>query len=131
MTICLPASKRVLKVWKNSSCLLFAFQKLNVIYQENIVGAVSSLETFNATVTKRVNEVVGEHLYRDEADSEVWGVRWDQLAYGLQQVSLTQTHVSVYEEWIVGTPRGFRCRQSCGMGKAIRWTNNEAFELSL
>ena len=105
--------------------LVFTLQELNIVDEQNIDVAVGGLEVNGSVVLNRVNEVVGELFRRYvahlDARVKVQGV----VANGVQEVSLTQTWVSIDKQRVVGLSRSFGNRKGGGVGKAVRASGHE------
>src|SRR5262245_37473202 len=90
--------------------------------------AVALLETFDALVAERVDEVVHEDLARHVARGEVPRVLADVARDRLQEMGLTETRAAVVEKRVVRL-RGRLCdRERGGMGEPVRGADDEEVE---
>src|SRR5204862_3153350 len=80
---------------------LLVLEELDVVDEEDVVGAVALLEALDALVAQRVDEVVHESLARDVADAQVRRVLADVLRDGLEEVRLAEPRAAVDEERVV------------------------------
>ena len=103
MTICLLALCRVLKVWKNSSCVCFlVLQELDVVHEQHVDVAVPAAEPVLLAVADHVDEVVGELLRAHVPHLDAVVERLRVVPDRVQQVRLAQAGVAVDEQRVVG-----------------------------
>jgi hypothetical protein len=99
---------------------LLVLEELDVVDQEQVVGAVALLEALDALVAQRVDEVVHEGLARHVAHRELALVLADVLRDRLQEVRLAEPGAAVDEERVVGLRRRFRDGERRGVREAVR-----------
>src|SRR5207253_4201356 len=80
---------------------LLVLEELDVVDEQQVVGAVALLEALDALVAERVDEVVHESLARHVADGELARVLTYILRDRLHQVCLAEPRPSVDEERVV------------------------------
>src|ERR1700747_2427869 len=93
---------------------LLALEELDVVDEEDVVGAVPLLEPLDPLVAEGVDEVVDERLARDIADGRRGRGLRDVLRYRLEEVRLAKASPAVDEERVVRL-RGRLCdgQRSC------------------
>ena len=94
---------------------LLVLEELDVVDQQDVVGAVALLEPLDPLVAQRVDEVVHERLRGDVADGHVRGVLADVVRDRVQKVGLAEAGVPVDEERVVGL------RRRLGDASAAAW----------
>ena len=94
--------KRIERVKEFFLGTLFASEKLDVVYQEEIDLAIALSEFDQIAVLDRVDELVDEQLTRDVEHLHVFPFGPNELADGLHEMRLAQTNTAVNEKRIVG-----------------------------
>ncbi len=80
---------------------LFSRQKLDVVNEQQVGLAVFLAESGYLVVLDAVNIFVGEFLRSNENDARALFVTGDELADGMEQMSLAQSDTAVKEEGII------------------------------
>ena len=107
---------------------LTARQELDVVNQQDVVGAIPVLELLDALLAQGLNEVVCEGLTGDVAGGHIGRRRGDVVRDCLQQVRLAKAGGTVDEERVVGLAWRLGNGERCGMSKAIRRADHEGIE---
>src|SRR5204862_7048484 len=81
---------------------LLVLEELDVVDQEQVIGAVALFEALDPLVAQGIDEVVHEGLAGHVADRELALVLADVLRDGLQEMSLAEPRAAVDEERVVG-----------------------------
>src|SRR5213593_880307 len=126
-TICLRASKRLLKVWKNSSWVLLARDELDVIHQQHVDVAVPAAHINHLVVPDAVNDLVGELLGRHVRDPEICMLE-NVIAYCVHEMRLPEPHASIDQKRVVRGSRRLSNLHTCGSSQLVVGRSNEIFE---
>src|SRR6266536_725904 len=120
--------KRIERVKEFFLGTLFASEKLDVVYQEEIDLAIALSEFDQIAVLDRVDELVDEQFTGDINHLYVFLLGPNLLADGLHQVGLAKTDTAINEQRVVRACGRLRHGQSGGMRNFIVRTNHERFE---
>ena len=107
---------------------LLVLEELDVVDQEQVVGAVALLEALDPLVAQRVDEVVHEGLARHVAHRELALVLADVLRDRLQEVGLAEPGAAVDEERVVRLRRRLGDRERGRVREAVRRADHERVE---
>src|SRR6266545_4582310 len=107
---------------------LLVLEELDVVDQEQVVGAVALLEALDPLVPQRVDEVVHEGLARHVAHRELALVLADVLRDRLQEVGLAEPGAAVDEERVVRLRRRLGDGQRGRVCEAVRRADHERVE---
>ena len=107
---------------------LLALEELDVVDEQDVVGAVALLEALDPLVAQRVDEVVDEGLARHVAHARAPGVLGDVLRDGLEQVRLAEPRAAVDEERVVRLRRRLGDGERGRVGEAVRRADHERVE---
>ena len=107
---------------------LLALEELDVVDEEDVVGAVALLEALDALVAERVDEVVHERLARHVARRRALRVLAHVLADRLQEMGLAEPGAAVDEERVVRLGRRLGDGERRGVGEAVRRADHEEVE---
>jgi hypothetical protein len=89
---------------------------------------VALLETLDALVPQAVDEVVHERLARHVPDGQAAPVVADEVRDSVEKVGLAEPGVSVDEERVVRLCRRLCDGEGCGVGEAVRRSDDERVE---
>ena len=109
-------------------CGVAALQELNVVDEQHVDVAISSLEDLTLIVRDRVDEVVRELFAGDvfHADARIQRLR--VVSDAVQQVRLAEARFSVDEEWVVCLGRQLRDGECRCMSEAVGRADDECVE---
>ena len=107
---------------------LLVLEELHVVDEQEVVRAVSLLETLDSLVTQGVDEVVHERLARDVSHGEVARVLADVLRDRLHEMRLAESGTAVDEERVVGLGGCFGNGERGGVRETIRRADHEQVE---
>jgi hypothetical protein len=107
---------------------LLVLEELDVVDQEQVVGAVALLEALDPLVAEGVDEVVHEGLARHVAHGELALMLADVLRDRLQEVGLAESGAAVDEEGVVGLRRSLGYGEGGGVREAVRRADHERVE---
>ena len=107
---------------------LLVLEELHVVDEQEVVRAVSLLETLDSLVTQGVDEVVHERLARDVPHGEVARVLADVLRNRLHEMRLAESGTAVDEERVVGLGGRFGNSERGGVRETIRRADHEQVE---
>jgi hypothetical protein len=107
---------------------LLALEELDVVDEQDVVGAVALLEALDPLVAERVDEVVDEGLARHVAHGERGRVLRDVLRHGLQEMRLAKAGAAVDEERVVGLRWRLGDRECSRMREAVGRPDDERVE---
>src|SRR5262249_13920985 len=107
---------------------LLTTEELNVVNQKKVGLPITLAELDQITVLDRVDKLVDEQLTGDIDHLHVFSFRPDELADGLHEMGLAQTHAAINEEGIVRACRRLRDSKTGCVRDFIIRTDNERFE---
>src|SRR4026209_2079231 len=124
----MSVEKRIERVKEFFLGTLFASEKLDVVYQEEIDLAIGVSEFDEITVLDRVAELIDEQFTGDINHLFVFLLGPTVLADGLHQVGLAETDTAINEQRVVRARGRLRHGKSRGMRNFIVRTDHERFE---
>ena len=80
----------------------FAGDKLNVVNDQHVIGAVLVLENMSFIRLHRGHKLVGEALRRDILNFRASGFFFGGVPYCLQQVGFSEAHSPINKKRVVG-----------------------------
>ena len=108
--------------------LLFSGEKLYIIDDEEINGAVAVFELIDCAILDRGNQFLGEFLACGVEDAFFGVFGKDVVAHGLEEVGFAESHAAIEEEGIVGFTEIAAYREACRMSEIVVASHNEIRE---
>src|SRR5262245_46665109 len=124
----MSVEERVERVEKFFLRPFLATEKLNVVDQKKVSLAITLPELDQITMLNRIDELVDEKFTREIDHLHVLPFRPDELADGLHEMGLAQTHPPINEKRVVCARRRLRNSETCRMGDFVVWANDERFK---